>query len=70
MRPRAFPERTLVMSKKITIMAGSKRMKEPRLVGSIIEEMLQGWNRNTDLAVDLSTAQTLCKDFGVEFVSR
>ena len=35
--------------------AGSKRMKEPRLVGSIIEEMLQGWNRNTDLAVDLKT---------------
>ena len=55
MRPRAFPERTLVMSKKITMMAGSKRMKEPRLVGSIIEEMLQGWNRNTELAVDLKT---------------
>ena len=35
--------------------AGSKRMKEPRLVGSIVEEMLQGWNRNTDLAVDLKT---------------
>ena len=36
-------------------MAGSKRMKEPRLVGSIVEEMLQGWNRNTELAVDLKT---------------
>ena len=35
--------------------AGSKRMKEPRLVGSIVEEMLQGWNRNTELAVDLKT---------------
>ena len=35
--------------------AGSKRMKEPRLVGSIVEEMLQGWHRNTDLAVDLKT---------------
>ena len=55
MRPRAFPERTLVMSKKITIKAGAKRMKEPRLVGSIVTEMLQGWNHNTDLAVDLKT---------------
>ena len=36
-------------------MAGSKRMKEPRLVGSIVEEMLQGWNRNTELGVDLKT---------------
>ena len=35
--------------------AGSKRMKEPRLVGSIISEMLQGWNNNTHLAVDLKT---------------
>ena len=43
------------MSKKITIKAGSKRQKEPRLVGSIVKEMLQGWNRNTDLAVDLKT---------------
>ena len=51
----AFPERTTVMSKKITIKAGSKRSNEPRLVGSIIEEMLQGWNRNTELAVDLKT---------------
>lgn len=37
------------------IKAGTKRMKEPRLVGSIVTEMLQGWNRNTDLAVDLKT---------------
>ena len=35
--------------------AGSKRMKEPRLVGSIVSELLQGWNRNTELAVDLKT---------------
>ena len=55
MRPRVFPERTLVMSKKITMKAGSKRMKEPRLVGDIVSEMLQCWNRNTDLAVDLKT---------------
>ena len=36
-------------------MAGSKRMNEPRLVGSIIKEMLQGWNRNTDLGCDVKT---------------
>lgn len=35
--------------------AGSKRMKEPRLVGSIVSEMLQRWNNNTHLAVDLKT---------------
>ena len=35
--------------------AGAKRMKEPRLVGSIVEDMLQCWHRNTDLAVDLKT---------------
>ena len=35
--------------------AGAKRMKEPRLVGSIVEDMLLGWNRSTDLAVDLKT---------------
>ena len=34
---------------------GSKRQKEPRLVRSIVKDMLQGWNRNTDLAVDLKT---------------
>ena len=37
------------------IKAGSKRMKEPRLVGDILQEMYMGWNRNTDLAVDLKT---------------
>ena len=30
-------------------------MKEPRLVGDILQEMYMGWNRNTDLAVDLKT---------------
>ena len=37
------------------IKAGSKRMREPRLVGDILQEMYMGWNRNTDLAVDLKT---------------
>lgn len=54
-RPRVFPERTLVMSKKITIKAGSRRMKEPRLVGNIVKEMLQGWKVSTELCVDLKT---------------
>ena len=35
--------------------AGAKRTKEPRLVGSIVEDMLHCWHRNTDLAVDLKT---------------
>ena len=35
--------------------AGAKRTKEPRLVGSIVEDMLHCWNLNTDLAVDLKT---------------
>lgn len=35
--------------------AGSKRIKQPRLVGSIVSDMLQGWNNNTHLAVDLKT---------------
>ena len=30
------------MSKKITIMAGSQESQEPRLLGSIVEEMLHG----------------------------
>ena len=30
------------MSKKITIMAGSQEQNEPRLLGSIVEEMLHG----------------------------
>lgn len=36
-------------------MAGSKKSNEPRLVGSILSEMLQAWNRNTELSVDLKT---------------
>ena len=35
--------------------AGSKKQQEPRLVGSIIGEMLQGWNHSTELCVDLKT---------------
>jgi len=35
--------------------AGSKKQQEPRLVGGIIGEMLQGWNRSTELCVDLKT---------------
>ena len=35
--------------------AGSKRVKEPRLVGDILQEMYMGWQRNTELAVDLKT---------------
>ena len=35
--------------------AGSKKSNEPRLVGTIVEEMLQGWNPNTHLSVDLKT---------------
>ena len=35
--------------------AGSKKSNEPRLVGRIVEEMLQGWNPNTHLSVDLKT---------------
>ena len=34
--------------------AGSRKSNEPRLVGSIVSEMLQVWN-NTHLAVDLKT---------------
>ena len=29
--------------------------RKPRLVGGIVSDMLNGWNRNTDLAVDLKT---------------
>ena len=34
---------------------GSRKTNEPRLVGSIVSEMFQGWNRNTHLGVDLKT---------------
>ena len=36
-------------------LAGSRKSNEPRLVGSIVSEMLQGWNRNTHLSVNLKT---------------
>ena len=29
--------------------------RKPRLVGGIVSDILKGWNRNTDLAVDLKT---------------
>lgn len=35
--------------------AGSQKSNEPRLIGSILEDMLQGWNHNTELSVDLKT---------------
>ena len=35
--------------------AGSRKSNEPRLVRSIVREMLQGWHRNTELSVDLKT---------------
>ena len=35
--------------------AGSRGSNEPRLVGSIVSEMLQVWNNNTHLSVDLKT---------------
>ena len=36
-------------------LAGSKKSNEPRLLGSIVSEVLQGWNRSTHLCVDLKT---------------
>jgi len=36
-------------------MAGSKKTNEPRLVGSIVSEMLQGWHTNTDLGCEVKT---------------
>ena len=35
--------------------AGLKKAKEPRLVGSIVSEMLQGWHSNTDLGCEVKT---------------
>ena len=35
--------------------AGSKGMKEPRLLGDILQEMYMGWHRNTELSVNLKT---------------
>ena len=49
--------------------AGSKRMNEPRQVESIVEEMLQGWNRNTELSVELKTIlrSDVCMKTGKEY---
>ena len=60
MRPRVFPNTVTNIMVKIKFVkkgmkAGSKKQQEPRLVGSIIGEMLQGWNRSTELCVDLKT---------------
>ncbi len=35
--------------------AGSAKSSEPRLLGSIISDMLPVWNRSTELCVDLKT---------------
>jgi hypothetical protein len=41
---------------KSTTKAGARKTQEPRLVGSIIAEMLQqGWHANTDLGCEVKT---------------
>ena len=35
--------------------AKNKNSRKPRLVGSILSEMIQGWHRNTEMSVDLKT---------------
>ena len=35
--------------------AGSRKSNEPRLVGSILIDMLHGWNTNTELGSDVKT---------------
>ena len=35
--------------------AGSKKQLEPRLIGEVIDEVMKGWNRSTELSVDLKT---------------
>ena len=35
--------------------AGSKKQQEPRLIGEVIDEVMKGWNRSTELCVDLKT---------------
>ena len=42
-------------TKNLKKTAGSRVSHEPRPIGSIIDEMLQKWNRNTELCVDLKT---------------
>ena len=43
--------------------------RKPRLVGGIVSDMLNGWNRNTDLAVDLKTVlhSDTCMRTGKEY---
>lgn len=43
------------MRKNNNSRVGSEQQYGPRLVGSIVSEMLQVWNNNTHLAVDLKT---------------
>ena len=38
-----------------TMEAKNKHSRNPRLVGGIVSDMLKGWHRTTDLAVDLKT---------------
>ena len=38
-----------------TMEAKNKHSRKPRLVGGIVSDMLKGWHRTTDLAVDLKT---------------
>ena len=35
--------------------AGSKKQQEPRLIGDVIDEVMKGWHRSTELCVDLKT---------------
>ena len=59
MRPRVFPNiinnMTNVKNNSKGKKAGSTKSHEPRLVGSIVRDMLQVWNTNTALCVDLKT---------------
>ena len=59
MRPRVFPNiinnMTNVKNNSKVKKAGSTKSHEPRLVGSIVRDMLQVWNTNTALCVDLKT---------------
>ena len=35
--------------------AGSQKSQEPRLLGNVVEENLDGWHRNTELGCDVKT---------------
>ena len=55
----SIPEHSLIMvtkknySRRMT--AGSKKQQEPRLIGDVIDEVMKGWHRSTELCVDLKT---------------